>query len=70
MAPTAKATAARKDPGTTEANQTGVTEPSQSATTDRGQPLKQLNKRTGKCGSWILKVSKAELVQYNYPWGG
>ena len=70
MAPTAKATAARKDPGTTEANQTGVTEPSQSATTDRGQPLQQLNKRTGKCGSWILKVSKADLVQYNYPWGG
>ena len=66
MAP--KAPTVRKAGGTTETDQTGATEPSQGY--DRGQPLQHLNKRTSRCGSWILKVYKADLVQYNYPWGG
>ena len=70
MAPNAKASAATKAAGATESNQAGATEPSHSAATDRGQPLQQLNKRTARCGSWILKVSKTDMVQYNYTWRG
>ena len=43
---------------------------SASAGTDRGSPLKELNKSTAALSTWIFKVVKSEIIDYDYEWNG
>ena len=46
---------------------------SQAADSDRGgggNPLSELNKQMATLGSWVLKVAKADVVEFEFPWQG
>ena len=37
---------------------------------DRGNPLSELNKQNATLGSWLFKVAKSAVVEYEFPWQG
>ena len=37
---------------------------------ERGLSLSELNKRSARYGSWLLKVAKVDIIEYTYTWQG
>ena len=37
---------------------------------DRGSELSYLNKKNATLGTWVLKVTRSDVLEYEYPWQG
>jgi hypothetical protein len=37
---------------------------------DHGNPLSELNKKNATLGSWLFKVARSDVVEYEFPWQG